>query len=70
MDIINTNRIRVSVRRYRRGYGERVRDFSYGTYNSSDHGKPCMETNFFLHVWGIVANMKYRPDGKYSTARR
>lgn len=64
MDIINSNRLRVSVRRFRDVYGERFSNFSYGSYRSSDHGKPRMETNYFAHVLGIVANVKYRPDGK------
>lgn len=63
-DIINTNRLRFTVRRFSPGYSERFSDFSCGTYRSGDHGKPRKETNMYLHAFGIVANVKWRPDGK------
>lgn len=65
MDIINTNHLRVSVRRFRRGYGERFGDLQFGSYRSNDHGKPRPERTFYAHALGIVADVKYRPDGKY-----
>lgn len=64
MDIINTNHLRVSVRFFRSGYGERFSDLNFGSYASSDHGKPRQERNYYAHALGVVADMKYRPDGK------
>ena len=64
MNIINTNRLRISVRTCRRGYGEHFLDLSYGSYRSRDHGKPRRERNYFAHAIGIVAELKFRPDGK------
>lgn len=64
MDIINSNRLRVSVRTFRRGYGERFSDWQFGAYRSSDHGKPRQERNFSAHVLGMVTHVKWRPDGK------
>lgn len=67
MNIVNSNRLRVSIRFVRRGYGERFCDMSFGTYRSADHGKPRPERNFYAHAVGIVADMKWRPDGKRDT---
>lgn len=67
MELINTNRLRVSLRLFRRGYGERLRDVSYGAYRSSDHDKPRAERNYYAHGLGMVVRLKWRPDGK-STA--
>lgn len=66
VDIINSNRLRVTVRLFRRGYGERFGDFRFGAYCSSDHGKPRLERNFYATALGIVADIKWRPDGKRS----
>jgi hypothetical protein len=70
MDIINTNRLRVSVRLFRPLYGERFTNFSFGSYRSSDHGKPRLERNYFGRVLGVIADVKYRPDGKRAALRR
>lgn len=64
MDIINTNHLRISVRRFRHVYGERFADFTCGSYGSRDHGQPRLERNYYLKALGIVADVKYRPDGK------
>ena len=64
MTIINTNRLRLSVRTFRRDYGEWFRDFTLGRYISADHGKLRRETNLYLTAFGIVAHLKWRPDGK------
>lgn len=64
MDLINTNRLRVSVRAFRNGYGERFLDFAAGSYRSSDHCKPRLERNYYAHALGVIAHVKYRPDGK------
>lgn len=64
MDLINTNRLRVSLRTFRRGYGERFGDFHRGMYRSSDHGKPRPERNYVMHAIGLVGHIKWRPDGK------
>lgn len=64
MDLINTNRLRVSLRTARSAFGESVFDWRMGSYRSSDHGKPRKETTWYAHVGGIVANVKWRPDGK------
>lgn len=70
MDIINTNHLRVSVRTFRRGYGERFFDIHCGAYRSSDHGKSRPERNIYLRAAGIVAELKFRPDGKRAAQRR
>lgn len=64
MELVSTNRLRVSLRRYRPEFSERLSDFSAGTYKSGDHGMPRPETNLYLHALGIVAHVKWRPDGK------
>jgi hypothetical protein len=71
MDIINTNRLRVSVRLFRKAYGEYFSALSLGSYRSSDHSMPRLETTYFARALGIVADVKWRPDGKKrSTVRR
>jgi hypothetical protein len=65
VDIINSNRLRVSLRFFRPGYAERFWDFGYGSWHSSDHGKPRLETTIHAKALGIVADVKWRPDGKY-----
>lgn len=69
MDVINTNRLRISIRRFRRKYGEYFSAFSFGSYRSSDHGKPRFETNYFARFLGLVAELKWRPDGKFTRGR-
>lgn len=64
MDIINSNRLRVSARTFRPGYGERFNAAHHGTYWSADHDKRRREWNYFAQACGIVVNVKWRPDGK------
>jgi len=64
MDIINTNRLRVSIRLFQRGFGERFLDLRWGGYKSGDHLKPRLESNYHAQALGVVAHMKWRPDGK------
>jgi len=66
MDLINTNRLRVSV--YDAfpfaSYPRRARRVRFSRYRSSDHGNPRLETNLLLEIfdWHLIA--KWRPDGK------
>lgn len=69
MNLVDTRRLRVTVRRFNPGYGERFQLWSFGTYRSSDHGKPRQETNVSGAVVGMQWHVKWRPDGK-STALR
>ncbi len=64
MDIVNTNRLRITVRTVRRNYGERIRDLQFGSWFSSDHGKPRRERTWYASALGVVAFLKWRPDGK------
>lgn len=64
MDLVNTNSLRVSVRRYRPQYAERFTDFRWGKWKSRGHGKPRAETTWWADVLGIVVHVKWRPDGK------
>lgn len=64
MDIINTRRLRVSVRLFNLGYGERFRVWSLVTYKSRDHGRPRQETNVHGTVLGVRWEVKWRPDGR------
>lgn len=66
MELINTNRLRISIRFFRRGYAERMTDLCWGRYYSGDHGKPRLETNYYFNGFGLVAHVKWRPDGKYA----
>lgn len=61
MELVNTNRLRVSVYRdvFSRG---RPR---CGAYKSLDHGGTRLERNVFVSAYGLTALMKWRPDGKY-----
>lgn len=70
MDIVNTNRLRVSVRPYRREYAERFTDVRFGAYNTADHGMPRRERNWYATLLGIVAHVKWRPDGKRAADSR
>jgi hypothetical protein len=64
MDIVNSNHLRISVRFFRHGYGERFTDFHGGSYKSRDHDRPRPERNYYVKALGIVGELKYRPDGK------
>lgn len=64
MDIINTRRLHVTVRRFNPGYGERFRWWTYQTYMSSDHSRPRRETNWSGAVLGTQWHVKWRPDGR------
>ena len=70
MDIINTNRLRVSLRLANRNYGERAWDWNYGTYLSRDHVKERPERTYYAHLGGIVAHVKVRPQGKTVTQEK
>lgn len=70
MELVNTDRLRVSVRFYRPESAERLSDFHAGSYRSADHGMPRPERNLYLHAFGIVAQMKWRPDGKGTGPRQ
>lgn len=62
MDLINTNHLRVSVIRWRRDMHGWL--FNLNVWESSDHGKPRKETTWYVCLWPIATDIKYRPDGK------
>lgn len=64
-DLINANRLRVSLFDARRvaGYSTRSRGVSIHRYRSRDHGR-SPETNFVLDVFDWHFCVKWRPDGK------
>lgn len=64
MDVWNTNRARLSVRRFRPAYAERFHLFRATTWRSRDHGKTRPERNLCVEACGIVLVAKWRPDGK------
>jgi hypothetical protein len=64
MELINTNRLRLSARTFRRGYAESFRWWRWTTYHSSDHDKPRLENNCVLETCGLVLSAKWRPDGR------
>lgn len=64
MNLVNTNRLRVTLRRQNPGYGERFCYFHLNRYASRDHGKPRAESNVNAQVLGMVCAVKWRPDGK------
>lgn len=64
MDILNTRRLRVSVRLFNPGYGERFRWWRLGTYTSRDHGRPRQETNVYGAILGVQWEVKWRPAGR------
>lgn len=64
MDLVNTNRLRLSARTFRRGYAERPHLFRVTSWKSSDHDKPRQETTVVLETLGLVLSAKWRPDGK------
>lgn len=74
MDIINTRRLRVTVRRFNRAYGESFRWWIVGYYKSRDHGRPRQESNYHGALAGVLWNVKWRPDGRtgdgYAVTRR
>jgi hypothetical protein len=62
MEIVNTNRLRVSVINLRRHW--KAPWFMHGHYFSSDHGKPRRESNWVVALFGWQLIVKWRPDGK------
>lgn len=64
MNLINTRRLRVMVRRFNPAYGESFRWWIVGTYKSRDHGRPRQETNLHGAVAGVLWHVKWRPDGR------
>lgn len=69
MDIINTRRLRVSVRMFNPGYAERFRVWSFCSYKSRDHGRPRQETNLSGALLGVQWHFKWRPDGRTGDGR-
>lgn len=67
MNLVNTTRLRVTVRRFNPGYGERFHLWSLDTYRSSDHGRSRPETNVSGAVIGVQWHVKWRPDGRTGT---
>jgi hypothetical protein len=65
MNLINSNRLRVTVRRDVLGHR-----LSCGKYMSGDHAKPRLETNVILSGFGVTVHIKWRPDGKYGPTVR
>ncbi len=68
MDIVNTNRLRVSWMNLRDYWPAPA--FICHHYRSGDHGKPRLEHNFALHLFGRGLQVKWRPDGKRASAER
>jgi hypothetical protein len=66
MSEINTNRLRASVRLFRRDYSEKFRFFKFTTWKSRDHDMPRQETTFVVQLLWLVLSVKWRPDGKVS----
>lgn len=62
MDILNTNRLRISFVNQRRYWPTPW--FIAQHYRSGDHGKPRYEHNFDLLLFGRGLHVKWRPDGK------
>jgi hypothetical protein len=68
-DIINTRRLRVSVRLFNRGYGEQFQWWHFGIYKSRDHGRPRQETTLHGALMGVQWDVKWRPDGRTGDGR-
>jgi len=64
MDLINTNRLRLSARTYRRDWAEEPRLFRVTSWKSRDHDRPRHETTVVVETAGLVLSGKWRPDGK------
>ena len=62
MNLINTNRLRVSVMRTPQVF--RLPNWGYGSYWSADHDKPRKEWNCYVLMAGFWASLKFRPDGR------
>jgi len=69
-DLINTNRLRVSLFDVKRvlGYPRRSRQIQLQRYHSRDHGQRRLETNIILSVCDWHLGIKWRPDGKRRAA--
>ena len=63
MELVNTNRLRVSVGNQRKHWDAPWWLFQH--YRSGDHGKARHEHNFTLGLFGRCIYVKWRPDGKY-----
>lgn len=64
MDLINTNRLRLSIHRR---VPERCEDFHwfrFTSWKSRDHGMPRPETTGTVETIGLVIRVKWRPDGR------
>ena len=64
MELLNTNRLRVSFTNLRKHYDAPW--FVAQHYRSGDHGMYRQEHNFSLHIFGRGFHVKVRPDGKRS----
>lgn len=64
MDLINTNRLRLSVSRRVPERGEEFHLFRFTSWKSRDHGMPRQETTATVESFGIVIRAKWRPDGR------
>jgi len=64
VEIVNTNRLRVSVINLRRHWDASW--FLCGKYFSNDHGMRRRESNWYLALFGRQVSVKWRPDGKES----
>ena len=62
MDLINTNRLRVSLVNQRKYWNAPW--WLAQHYRSGDHGKVRLEHNFTIGLFGRCIHLKWRPDGK------
>lgn len=65
MNLVSTNRLRVTVNDARR-FGVEP---GFGRYYSGDHGQPRRETNWDLCIGRFWLHVKWRPDGKRRSGR-
>lgn len=63
MDLINTNRLHITVRRF--GRKDKPAIPARGSFRSRDHGGQRPETTWYFvrPLWQV--SVKWRPDGKY-----
>lgn len=71
MDVINNNRLRVSLFDAKRvaGYTRRSCCVRFHKYRSRDHGIPRPETSYVIEAFDWQFMVKWRPDGKRATAQ-
>lgn len=69
MDLINTNRLRLSVHRRVPERAEEFHLFRFTSWKSCDHGMPRLETTGTVETLGLVIRAKWRPDGRGATAK-